>query len=133
MARESYTSSTLGEPIPHTGVESDLNRHPYTMKLKNKFSFGLPQDRSLLWATDPLVAQRGCAFCTPPFWALGQVTPNPKKLGGCNFGTPHFGPLGVTGPFLQFWTPEHQRTAWTTFALPIPNLSPANPPILGQT
>jgi len=45
MARESYTSSTLGEPIPHTGVEPDLHRHPYTMKLKNKFSFGPPQDR----------------------------------------------------------------------------------------
>ena len=45
MVRESYTSSTLGEPIPHTGVESDLNRHPYTMMLKNKFSFDPPQDR----------------------------------------------------------------------------------------
>jgi len=48
MARESYTSSTLGEPIPHTGVESDLHRHLYTMKLKNKFSFGPPLDRPLL-------------------------------------------------------------------------------------
>jgi len=48
MARESYTSSTLGELIPHTGVDSDLHRHPYTMKLKNKFSFGPPQDRPLL-------------------------------------------------------------------------------------
>jgi len=45
MARGSYTSSTLGEPIPHTGVETDLHRHTYTMKLKNKFSFGQPQDR----------------------------------------------------------------------------------------
>ena len=53
MARESYTSSTLMEPILHTGVDSDLLRHPYTMKLKNKFSFGPPQDRPLLWATDP--------------------------------------------------------------------------------
>jgi len=48
MARESYTSSTLGDPIPHTGVESDLHRYPYTMKLKNKFSFVPPQDRPLL-------------------------------------------------------------------------------------
>jgi len=47
MARESYTSYTLGEPIPHTGVESDLHRHTYTMKIKNKFSFGPPQDRPL--------------------------------------------------------------------------------------
>ena len=45
MARESYTSSTIGEPIPHTGVDYDLHRHSYTMKLKNKFSFGPPQDR----------------------------------------------------------------------------------------
>jgi len=48
MARESYTSSALGEPIPHTGVESDLRRHPYTMKLKNKISFGAAQERPLL-------------------------------------------------------------------------------------
>jgi len=45
MARESYTSSTLGEPIPPTGVDSDLHRHPYSMKLKNKINFGPPQDR----------------------------------------------------------------------------------------
>ena len=48
MARESYTSSTLGEPIPNTGMGSDLHRHPYAMKLKNRFSFGPPQDRHLL-------------------------------------------------------------------------------------
>ena len=67
MARESYTSFTLRGPIPHTGVVSDIHRQPYTMKLKNKFSFGPPQDRPRLHL---------------PF-------------------------------FLQFWTPEHQRTAWT--------------------
>jgi len=48
MALESYTSSTLGETIPHIGVESDPRRHPYTMKLKNKFRLGLLQDRPLL-------------------------------------------------------------------------------------
>jgi len=48
MARESYTSSTLGEPIPYTGVVSDLHRHTLTMKLKNKFSYDPPQDRPLL-------------------------------------------------------------------------------------
>ena len=48
MARESYTSSTLWEPIPHDGVESYLHRHPYTMNLKFKFSFVPPQDRPLL-------------------------------------------------------------------------------------
>jgi len=53
MARELYTSSTLGEPIPHTGVESDLHRHPYIIKLKNKFSFGPPQDRPFPYGTPP--------------------------------------------------------------------------------
>ena len=51
----------------------------------------------------------GC-FCTPPFWALGQVTENPKKKRGVQFlGNPHLGLLGVTCTFLQFWTSEHQR------------------------
>ena len=77
MARESNTSSTLGGTHPHTGVDSDLHRHPYTMKLKNKFSFGPPQDRPLILSIN-----------------------------------------GPPGP------PSH---------LPIPNLSPANPRILGQT
>jgi len=77
MARESYTSSTLGGTDTHTGVESDLHHHPYTMKLKNMFSFCPPQDRPLLLSIS---------------------------------GTPGL--------------PSH---------LPISNLSPANPPILGQT
>ena len=77
------------------------------MKVKNKFSFGPPQDRPLLWATDTR------CFLHPPFSANGHVTPNLKNLGGCNFGNPLFGPLGVTCPFLKFSTPEHQRTTWT--------------------
>ena len=77
MARDSYTLSTLGGTDPHTGVGSDLQRHPYTMKLKNKFSFGPPQDRPLL--------------------------------------------LSISGP------------PGPPSSLPIPNLSPANPPILGET
>jgi len=55
----------------------------------------------------------GGALCSSPFWAHGLVTPNPKKLGGAILGTPHFGTLGVTCHFLQFCTPEHQRTTWT--------------------
>jgi len=62
------------------------------------------------WQLTPKGPTWGCAFCFPPFWAHGQVTPNPKKFKWCNFGNPHFGPIGVTCPFLQFWTPEHQRT-----------------------
>ena len=70
----------------------------------------------------------GCAFCTPILgpWASD---PKSKKMGG-NFGNPYFGPLGVTCPFWQFLTHEHQRNTWTTLILPIPNLSTANPPIL---
>ena len=55
----------------------------------------------------------GC-FLHPPLWAHGQVTPNPKKLGVAILGTPHFWHLGVTCPFLQFWTSEHQRNTWNT-------------------
>jgi len=55
----------------------------------------------------------GC-FLHPPFWVYGQVTPNQKIWGGAILGTPHFGPFGITCPFLQFWTAEHQRTTWTT-------------------
>jgi len=40
--------------------------------------------------------------------------PKTKKFVGCNFVNPHFRPLGVTCPFLQFWTPEHQRNTWNT-------------------
>ena len=47
-ARDSYTSSTLAGTDPHTWVESNLHRHPYTMKLKNKFRFGPPLDTPLL-------------------------------------------------------------------------------------
>jgi len=86
MARQSYTSSTLGEPIPHTGVESDLHRHPNIMKLKNKFSL------------------------------------NPPRIG-----------LGVTCPFLQFWTREHQRITWTNLTHSDTQPIARNPPILGQT
>jgi len=56
----------------------------------------------------------GAVLFALPFWAHGQVTPNQKKLGGCNFWNPHFEPLGFTCPFLQFWTPEHQRNTWNT-------------------
>ena len=53
-------------------------------------------------------------FLHPPICAHFQVSPNPKKMGGCNFGIPTFGPLGVTCPFLQFWTPEHERNTCNT-------------------
>jgi len=35
----------------------------------------------------------------PPFWAHGQKTPNPKKLGGANFGTHIMGPSGSLALF----------------------------------
>ena len=54
----------------------------------------------------------GCAFYNP---ILGPWASDPKKKGG-KFREPHFRLLGVTCPFWQFWTPEHQRNTWTTFA-----------------
>ena len=32
----------------------------------------------------------GRVLFAPPFWEHGQVTPNPKKFGGCNFGKTRF-------------------------------------------
>jgi len=41
--------------------------------------------------------------------------PKSKKIGGLvQFWETPFGPLVVTCPFLQFWTPEHKRYTWNT-------------------
>ena len=53
------------------------------------------------WATDPIGAQMGVHFA-PPFWAHGQVTPEGPTFGGCNFWTPHFGPIWGHLPIFQF-------------------------------
>ena len=52
----------------------------------------------------------------PPILGPWASDPKSKKRRGATLGTPHFGPLGVTSPFLQFWTPEHQRTTWNTLS-----------------
>jgi len=54
----------------------------------------------------------GAVLFAPPILGPWASDPKSKKIGECNFGNPYFGPLGVTCPFLQFWTPEHQRTNW---------------------
>jgi len=51
----------------------------------------------------------------PPILGPWASEPKSKKKGDAILGTPHLGPLGVTCPFLQFLTPEHQRTTWTNF------------------
>ena len=57
--------------------------------------------------------------------------PKSKDIGGAILGTPHFGPLGVTCPFLQFWTPEHQRTTWITLTRSDTQLITRKPTHLG--
>jgi len=74
------------------------------------------------------------AFCTPPFWALGQVTPNPIKLEGVQFWErPILGPSGSLALFCSFGLLSIRGTPGPRSHLPIPNLSNANPSILGQT
>jgi len=75
----------------------------------------------------------GWVFLHPPFWAHGQVTPNPKKIGGAILGTPILGPLGSLALFCSFGILIISGTPGSPPHLPIPNLSPASPPILGQT
>jgi len=93
-----------------------------------------PQEpKTKLWATDHKGAHMG-GFLHPPFWAHGQVTPNPKKLGGVQFWEPPIlGPSGSLALFCTFGLLSISRPPGPPTHLPIPNLSPANPPILGQT
>ena len=76
----------------------------------------------------------GWCFLHPPFWAHGQVTSNPKKLGRMEFWEPPIlGPTVSLVLFCSFELLSFNGTPGTPSHLPIPNLSPANPPILGQT
>jgi len=49
----------------------------------------------------------------PPIFGPWASDPKSKKMAVCNFGKPHFSPLVATCYFLQFWSPEHQRTTLT--------------------
>ena len=69
----------------------------------------------------------------PPFWAHGQVTPNPKNWGDAILGTPILGPSGLLALFCSFVLLSISGPPGPPSLLPIPNLSNANPPILGQT
>jgi len=62
-----------------------------------------PQEpKTKLWATDPKGAHVGGCFLHPPFWAHGQVTPNPKKWGSAILGTPILGPSVSLSLFCSF-------------------------------
>ena len=55
----------------------------------------------------------GAVLLAPPILGPWASDTKSKKLGDAILGTPHFGSVGGTCPFLQFLTPEHQRTTWT--------------------
>jgi len=56
----------------------------------------------------------GRVLFAPPHLGPFASDPKPKKIGGVQFWeSPFWFPRGHL-PFLQFWTPEHQRTTWTT-------------------
>jgi len=118
---QKYIRWAFHTPIPkyiQRGTLPSLSHNP-THPQEPKTNYGQLTPKGPTW---------GCAFCTPILGPWASDTKS-KKLESCNFGNPHFGPLGFTCPFLQFWTPENQRTTWTTLNIPIPNLSPTNPPI----
>jgi len=72
----------------------------------------------------------GC-FLHPPFGPIAS-DPISKKIVGVQFWEPYFEPLGVTCPFLQFWTPEHQRSTWTTLTPTDTQLCALKPTYLGE-
>jgi len=75
----------------------------------------------------------GCCFLHPPFWAHGQVTPNQKKFGGLQFWEPPIlGPSRSLALFCSFGHLSISGIPGTPSHLPIRNLSPANPPVLGK-
>jgi len=93
-----------------------------------------PQEpKTKLWATDPKGAHMGGCFLHPPFWAHGQVTPNPKNW-GVQFWEPSFwAHSGSLALFCTFGLLSIRGPPGPPSHLRIPNLSPANPPIFGQT
>jgi len=116
--RTQFDPLILGEALPkiHTmGL-------PYPPKIQTVGHppFPIPQPNSTSGAQNqtmgnwPLRGQNGGVIFEPPhFGPMGKWPQIQKNVGGAILGTPHFGPLGVTSPFLQFWTPEHQRNTWT--------------------
>ena len=56
----------------------------------------------------------GVLFAPPILGPWASDTKSNEIWGGAILGNTHFGSLGVTFPFLQYWTPEHLRTTWTT-------------------
>jgi len=60
--------------------------------------------------------------------------PKSKKIGGCNFVNPPFwAHSGSLALFCTFGLLSIRGPSGPHIHLPIPNLSPANPPILGKT
>ena len=72
----------------------------------------------------------GCAFCTP---ILGPRASDPKKKGGQFWEPTILGPWASLALFCSFGPLSIIGTPGPPSHLPIPNLSTANPPILGQT
>ena len=86
------------------------------MALPSPSPFSLPL-LSLTYITRQLTPKGttwGLLFAPPHFGPMCKWPQMQRNWGGAILGKPHFGPLWFTCPFLQFWTPEHQRTNWTT-------------------
>jgi len=59
----------------------------------------------------PLMGPLEGCYLHPHFWPMGKWPLRGPILGGCNFWTPHFGPIRGHLPIFEFWVPQGQ---WPT-------------------
>ena len=103
----SHSPSPLSTNIPPTHCPSPTSGNLSTHS-PSQLALSRPK---LQWATDPTWVHLGGCCLHAPFWANGQVTPERPNFGGCNFITPHFGPIWGHLPILHFSLPSG---LWTT-------------------
>jgi len=100
MARESYTSSTLGrnDPPHRGGVRPPSS--PLHHEAKEQVQFlSTPKIGLYYGQLTPKEHKWGGVLFAPPILGPLASDPKSKKIGGCNFRNPHFGPHGVTSTF----------------------------------
>jgi len=120
--------NTYGGPF-HTSAQNTYGGAPSLPYPTTPLTLRSPKPN---YGQHPKGAHMGVLFA-PPFWAHRQVTPNPKN-GGCNFGNPPIlGPSGSLALFCNFRLLSISGPPGPPTHLRIPNLSPENPPIFGQT
>ena len=114
-----YTGEgTDPQPRGSRPTEPDLQRHPYTMKLKNEFSFGPSQDRSLLLLT---VQKR--TNLLPPAGSRAAISqlfsPQSSHCIDCTIRPPKF---GIAFVYFQMRLQNCEERLLTSSCLSVPSL-----------